>query len=47
MTGEMWATGIVGLFLGFFIGRWYAETFAARFDMRRRWESRQNYRKRD
>ncbi len=47
MTGEMWATLIVGLFVGFFGGRWYAETFAARYDMRQRWERRKKYREDD
>lgn len=29
---------------GFLVGRWYAETFAAKHDMERRWNGRKNYR---
>jgi hypothetical protein len=36
--GALWAVP------GFLAGRWHAETFAAKFDMERRWNGRKNYR---
>ena len=34
----------VGVFLGFFVGRWAAESTRARTDMRNTWRNRKNYR---
>ena len=34
----------VGTVPGFYVGRWYAETFRARFEMRRTWANRDLYR---
>ena len=36
--------GALWLIPGFLFGRWHAETFAAKFDMERRWNGRKNYR---
>lgn len=35
----------LGTVPGFYVGRWYAETFRARFDMRRTWDNRDQYRR--
>ena len=36
----------IGFIPGFYLGRWYAETFRAMFDRRRIWENRDLYRRR-
>lgn len=38
---------VVGMVLGFYLGRWHAEISRARIDMRRAWEGRRGYRRRD
>jgi hypothetical protein len=40
----LWVVLALGLFVGFLIGRWSAETFRARSDMSRVWEGRKGYR---
>jgi hypothetical protein len=35
----------VGTVPGFYVGRWYAETFRAKFDMKRIWKNRDLYRR--
>lgn len=37
----------IGVFIGFFIGRWSAEVFRARSDMTRVWHGRRGYRQKD
>jgi hypothetical protein len=44
MTEAMIVVLAVGMFLGFGIGRWWAEYQRARVDMRRVWNSRRSYR---
>lgn len=44
MTNSMWVILVVGIVIGFFVGRWWAEFRRARFDMDRVWGSRKNYR---
>lgn len=44
MTGTMWVFLGLGGFGGFFVGRVTAEMRRARYDMRRVWAQRQNYR---
>lgn len=44
MTTLMWVILGIGVFGGFYVGRWSAETSAARHDMRRRWNGRKGYR---
>jgi hypothetical protein len=44
MTNAMWVILAIGIVIGFSVGRWWAETRRARFDMDRVWESRKNYR---
>lgn len=36
---------IIIVFVGFVVGRWWAEANRARYDMRRTWKARKNYRK--
>lgn len=43
-TEVMWLCVGAGAFGGFLLGRWSAEARRARYDMRRTWESRKNYR---
>lgn len=45
MTTTLWLVLALGVFLGFFAGRWSAETFNARYNMSRVWQSRKGYRK--
>jgi hypothetical protein len=42
---DLWTLLIVGVIIGWYIGRWRAENRRARFDMNNTWNSRQNYRK--
>jgi hypothetical protein len=42
----MWLILVVGVFMGMFLGRWWAEIRRARHDMDRIWNSRRNYRDR-
>lgn len=44
MTTAMWTLLGLGVFGGFFIGRWWAEVSRATYDMSRAWSSRRNYR---
>lgn len=44
MTNAMWVVLVVGILIGCFVGRWWAEVRRARFDMDRVWDSRKNYR---
>jgi hypothetical protein len=44
MIDTLWVVLGVGVFLGFFVGRWSAETFRALHDRKRIWDSRRNYR---
>jgi preprotein translocase subunit Sec63 len=44
MTNAMWVILVVGIVIGYFVGRWWAEVRRARFDMDRVWGSRKNYR---
>ena len=44
MTGTMWVFVGLGGFGGFFLGRVTAEMRRARYDMRRVWDQRRNYR---
>jgi len=38
---------VLGGFGGWFVGRWRAENARARFDQRKTWNGRKNYRKRE
>lgn len=40
----MWLCAGVGAFVGFYVGRWWAEVFGARFNMSKTWQGRRNYR---
>ncbi|RZT87119.1 hypothetical protein EV383_4027 [Pseudonocardia sediminis] len=40
----LWLMLAVGVFLGWYIGRWRAETRRARADMRTVWNNRSKYR---
>ncbi len=40
----LWLMLAVGVFLGWFIGRWRAENRRARVDMNNTWKNRRNYR---
>ena len=44
MTGTMWVVLVVGVLIGMYLGRWWAEIRRARFDMDRTWASRKTYR---
>jgi hypothetical protein len=46
MTEVLWVMLGLGGLLGFFVGRWSAETRRARFDMDRTWQGRKGYRDR-
>ena len=35
---------VIGVFLGFFVGRWWAERQRARYDMYRIWNTRKSHR---
>jgi hypothetical protein len=41
----IWLILLIGVFLGFYLGRGRAENQRARHDQNRTWESRHNYRK--
>ena len=41
---EALVIGLVVAIVGFVGGRWWAEVRRARFDMRRTWKTRKNYR---
>ncbi|MBV9730578.1 MAG: hypothetical protein JO309_14475 [Pseudonocardiales bacterium] len=46
MTTDMvLATLLLGGAGGWFVGRWWAESARARYDMERNWKGRKNYRK--
>lgn len=38
---------LIGMVPGFYLGRWYAETFRAKVEMKRAWAGRGGYRRRD
>lgn len=38
---------LLGMVPGFYLGRWHAEISRARIDMRRAWQGRRGYRRRD
>jgi hypothetical protein len=44
MTTAMWMIMGLGVFIGMFLGRGWAEITRARHDMGRVWDSRRNYR---
>ena len=44
MTSAMWMLMGIGVFIGTFLGRWWAEFRRARHDMGRIWATRRNYR---
>jgi hypothetical protein len=44
MTTAMWLILAVGVFAGWFIGRWWAEVKRANYDMDKTWQARRNYR---
>jgi hypothetical protein len=44
MTSGMWMIMGIGVFIGTYLGRWWAEFRRARYDMGRVWGSRRNYR---
>jgi hypothetical protein len=35
---------VIGMLFGFWLGRWWGEFRRARYDMRRIWETKRNYR---
>jgi hypothetical protein len=45
VTTTLWLMLALGGFLGFFVGRWSAETHRARSDMSRVWQGRKGYRR--
>ena len=45
MTPELWLFLFLGGWIGYFVGRTRAEHQRARFDMRKMWNGRQDYRK--
>jgi hypothetical protein len=47
VTIGMWLLVAVGTIPGFYVGRWTAESGRARFDQKRVWDTRQNYRRTD
>lgn len=46
-TDTVLAMLVLGGFGGWFVGRWRAENARARFDQRKTWNGRKNYRKRE
>ncbi|HET6259544.1 MAG TPA: hypothetical protein VFE39_12910 [Pseudonocardia sp.] len=44
MTTAMWLILAVGVFIGMYVGRWWAEIRRANYDMDRIWAMRRNYR---
>jgi hypothetical protein len=44
VENALWLMLVIGVFIGWFLGRWTAETRRARSDMNRVWNSRKNYR---
>ncbi len=44
MTEAVWLVLAIGIGIGFFIGRWWAERQRAYADMRRVWALRKGYR---
>jgi len=38
---------VIGIFLGWYCGRWWAEKQRAHFDRARTWDQRRNYRNKD
>jgi hypothetical protein len=44
MENALWLMLVIGVFIGWFLGRWTAENRRARSDMNRVWNSRKNYR---
>jgi hypothetical protein len=47
MTAGDWMLLLVGMIPGFYVGRWSAERGRARYDGKRAWNQRQNYRRED
>jgi len=45
MTSATWVTLGLGAFIGFFVGRTWAELGRARYDIARAWANRHRYRK--
>jgi hypothetical protein len=44
MIDAWWLFIGIGVFFGFFGGRWYAETFRAMSDRKKVWDGRKGYR---
>lgn len=44
VENALWLVLVIGVFIGWFLGRWTAENRRARSDMNRVWNSRKNYR---
>jgi hypothetical protein len=44
MENALWLMLVIGVFIGFYLGRRTAENGRARNDMNRVWDSRKNYR---
>jgi hypothetical protein len=44
MDSGLWLILLIGIFLGFYLGRWRTENRRARFDQDRVWKSRGAYR---
>lgn len=44
VENALWLVLVIGVFIGWFLGRWTAESRRARSDMNRVWNSRKNYR---
>ena len=47
MTPELWLLLLLSMWIGYYIGRSSAERRRARYEMKRIWEGRANYRRRD
>jgi hypothetical protein len=45
VDSAIWVILIIGVLIGFYLGRWRTEGRRARFDQDRVWDSRANYRK--
>ena len=45
VDSAIWVILIIGMVLGFYLGRWRTENRRARFDQDRIWKSRDTYRK--
>jgi hypothetical protein len=44
LSPEVLLFTLIVLFIGFVLGRWWAEANRARYDMQRTWKNRKNYR---